>query len=1245
MGKANAALAAAEPKDRSVRLFDKVGINEATYAFFEALSCDALIRNEDLLRTHFDRPFQLVQTNPKKRLKLQTIVPAMTRFLFSHNTERQTWATLSWMGCKRNILPSEFDWAVRDHLVDAMMRVQLTSLELPFTAVFWAGVKLIITRLDKELITHSIRGLEGDFYKLILDNLSLRTDGYLDLIDTIKLLLEKSPVDFWDGMNAVTPSIATVVEQVLNSPVLKQLLLSANEHDEHSKNLDAAFAWVAPLLYSLKPANLTAACKTLTNYLLNHFQSDKYSRLSRERCFKEGLRVLNITFTRMNEGKTMAQFVGQPTVNGMLGILSTHIEPIVTSLKRFGDDQHQEELQLALSMIQQAFTLESQSLAVERQLISAEKPSPTETPPSSPIWKALLRAIDAKSMDLATHLLIAGRNLIGLEPLSMKKGHKIPPTVHHFNQRFKLLSQTITDVIDRLAEFDAKQLDILFEQPAAASALISSLFSSTEETRNSSVELLKVISAQEERRDALQHILRAHYKNVLQGVSDSGRQIMRKKAFAPAPSLIKTCSDIIDVMCNSQDGILRSRTLATGEGEGRVTMTLWKNLWDTLTMIFRTTEDWSNLGFYDKAMMMDFCRDTMQFADQLFDQCSIFSTALTATITDPDDSSSETKLLQELLDLPAKTMEGMAKWLRLRDEFLSSKSVSLISKLLVRLQKVSIEVDADTLSYIERVLSGDIRAKLSMQQEAELIRALETHLGHSIAKAEEPVKQQKQGSISKFITGASASESKAKDADERAKLIANLSPAARAFQAKREAIRERDAKAVKQTDEAKSAQQNEFKRRRQLEQERIKQERAAAAAKAKQSRGFSEHTAEAGSGLEGLGVLGKDQAPKGEGLMHSSDESDEDGDFDEDLFGIKKERRPKSGPKTNIINEIKIQQPVKKRRVVRSVKDMRARLAPDLSPLHKVILSWDYFHNGDFPPNSAPDIYSRVPKTFRTAVDYRSTFEPLLTLEAWQGFVKNREENGLKPYDIKIVSRASVDAFQEVSSTMTHAENRELFISEGDIVLLSQSKSPSVEDRYCLARVFRVQRKQAHVEVSYRIMPSNPLQSSLVPNGTVYGSKVQSITPLEREYGALLGLQYYDLCDEICRAKPSPLLQYKDSQLELLVSNYNVNKAQAKAVKSAIDNDAFTLIQGYANPLTIFNSFNVDILTVLLGPERQKRSLQSLERYCRTAFATTVHQFTFLAKDLAPIPLRRNFWFVRRVTQLLMSWLCDSRTE
>ena len=158
----------------------------------------------------------------------------------------------------------------------------------------------------------------------------------------------------------------------------------------------------------------------------------------------------------------------------------------------------------------------------------------------------------------------------------------------------------------------------------------------------------------------------------------------------------------------------------------------------------------------------------------------------------------------------------------------------------------------------------------------------------------------------------------------------------------------------------------------------------------------------------------------------------------------------------------------------------------------------------------------------------------------------------------------TVDAFLEVSATMPMAEGKQLGISEADIVLMSKGQSPAndAQQPHCLARVYKVSRKKTTMEITYRANVGNSLVASMVPNAVLYAVKVLSITPLEREYGALMGLKYFDLCDEVTRARPSPLLEYSERQLGLLVANYNINIAQAKAVRSAVDNDAFTLIQG-----------------------------------------------------------------------------------
>lgn len=305
-------------------------------------------------------------------------------------------------------------------------------------------------------------------------------------------------------------------------------------------------------------------------------------------------------------------------------------------------------------------------------------------------------------------------------------------------------------------------------------------------------------------------------------------------------------------------------------------------------------------------------------------------------------------------------------------------------------------------------------------------------------------------------------------------------------------------------------------------------------------------------------------------MVSSESEEDEDDELDQDMFGLDELKKVSEGvqqyrdQRARAMKEAQQRGPVKKTKRQRNAKDMRARLAPDLSPLHRTILGWDFFCKSEFPPDSEKDDYTLVSNVFRTPNIYQATFQPLLVLEAWQGFVKAREESNWKVFEIKVASRVTVDAFIEIGSMMSANSGRDLGLGEADIVLMSKGDSPwqDAQQPHCLARIVKVVRKKAVVEVTYRVNTTNPLLSSLTSNAIVKAVKVNSITPLEREYGALLGLQFYDLCEEIINAKPSPLLKYSNEQLAPIAQRYSLNAAQSKALRSAIDNDGFTLIQG-----------------------------------------------------------------------------------
>jgi senataxin len=258
--------------------------------------------------------------------------------------------------------------------------------------------------------------------------------------------------------------------------------------------------------------------------------------------------------------------------------------------------------------------------------------------------------------------------------------------------------------------------------------------------------------------------------------------------------------------------------------------------------------------------------------------------------------------------------------------------------------------------------------------------------------------------------------------------------------------------------------------------------------------------------------------------------------------------------------------PVKKTKLIRSAHDMRARLVPNMDSLHLTILRWDIFHDGDEPPNAIQ--CQEVSNMFKTTNEYYDTFYPLLISEAWRSLATAKEESNYKPFEIKVVNRLSVDSFFEVGTTMQIADNKDNNIAEGDIVFLSKGQNPMIDrkEALCLSRVYRVTRKKDAIEVSYRISGhgtgNTGLLSAFSPNSKIRGLKITSMTTIEREYAALKSLQYYDLCEEILSAKPSPILAYSDSFFDQIKNIYGLNKGQARAIWSAKENDAFTLIQG-----------------------------------------------------------------------------------
>ncbi|KAL2871568.1 putative tRNA-splicing endonuclease [Aspergillus lucknowensis] len=1176
---ATAKLKEVPPEQIGLHVLDRASL----LSIFETLSCDAMLRNDALLTEHFDEPFRLIQT--KRTLKVSDYIPAVTRFLFDSNQSRSYWAIHSWMRYQRPPTTTEFDWAIKEGLLDALRTASQQPTQLAVIQRLWRGMQLITKRLDKEQVTHNLRALEIDPCRLSVEHLAIQSPGLRFNLNTVQIFLEKAPGDFWDAMQTISPQ--AIIELVFYNPQLDTFLMQATEGEPYEKSaMKDMLSWVSPFMSSLKGAHQPTACRSLVYQLIDRLQDSRFPNLARYHCFHVGLISLLQTLRSFTDHESSRGSVGRVVLSETLGVLSEYIKTILKPPHFAVEQGRQREIEsLCLDVVRNTLALECQSLKSDYEVILRQNSLQHGVSTySSSIWDAVILHLHQDKLALSKSALLGILPLVGLEKFTSKGGTS--PEKAHFNTIYDHLTHISCQIIERLADFKPEHLDDLFKSQDTGSALISALFAADHNTYQAAVDLIKNVSGQSARRDAISHLLQSFFTTTMYGLSWSFRRISNMKTFASAPRMIHTGTDIVDILCDSQTGMLRTRKLV----DRRETLSLqklWEYLWQALTTIFYETESWHQRG-NDKAVMLEFCRDSIQFAELLFDQYGVFLSAVIDA-----DPTQETTARENFLKSPTATMSGMVKWLRLKDEYLAATLVGIVSKVLRRLGELSVTtLKEDALSFIEGVaVKSTIKTILTPREKAELVRALEAYYKKPVVTASTATLK-KQSMITAFAKPAEASSSPSPsraidefdETDVSDDVLLQLSRSVelnkeRVATAEAKKRAERPTKALPTTSKPPPAPASlkpnltvqAFRERREKEREAKKKRDLAELARLKKSApalGVAEQTAQQGSAIIGLGVRGKDHSPA-DSMMVSSDsesESESEDELDRELFGAKGSSKPDAvkAYEESKKKSLKIQGPVKKIKQVRSAKDMRARLAPELSSLHRTILAWDFFASGDLPPNSGRTDYTLVSNAFRDPIEYQRTFEPLLILEAWQGFQSAKEEGSFKAFEIKVATRLSVDSFVEVSTVMPGSEVKDLGIGEADIVLLSKAKTPATNSSapHCLARIASINRKKGNVEVSYRVNPGSAFINSLAPGVAIWGAKITSLTPLEREFGALMALQYYDLCDEIIRAKPSPILNYSDASLKPLADNYSVNPAQAKAIKSALDNDAFTLIQG-----------------------------------------------------------------------------------
>ncbi|KAJ0123384.1 tRNA-splicing endonuclease [Diaporthe amygdali] len=1127
----------------------------AIVALFEALCCMAYVGEPQTRQRYFNKVFQDVQT--RKPLKLgEQVVPTMAFFLFEEDPYRNRFAKSAWEVLNPECLTEEeFDFAVSESLTNAIREVGAVDPESGTlrvsqnkVKVFWEGFLLLLNSMSEEIVVHCLRGMEADVYQLAIHHLQFcHSDQILLLVlQAIAALLQKSPKAFWGALELPRAQLA---QFVFMNPAFKQLLSRSLEYDRlvadgHTRVPFLAI-WVRTVIGSLQQHELPDVCKSLTDHLFSAHPDLDASREAQVTRTIAGLYALKTSLDSFNGG-TFQIRMGTSIIyiNSLINLVVQYASSVINPAAELRpEDRFNVGLsQTAVDVIKTSLVLDSKTTRTEWMTLMRGNVKIPRTNPrhSAQLWDRFLEIFwpgRPGTVDIAKSMLYAMHPLNGIGKLLPPKKEVLKdPEKKLFNQDLDQTAEAVGRMMERLSGFAFADLEALCsdQQSGMMYAIVASLVHTEDPIREAGISLIKTITSETTRSDAVAQMAQDYFQPFLSTFSDVVRGVTydkdSMKPFPPMPHVLTCSRDLVGALCDTS-GLLRSRTLSGIEYTA--VMSWWTTQWEGMQHAFLQLRVWNEQ--IDKAILEVFCRQTMELAQALLDQDGVVASALSA-------QNMGNEAMKVVLEQPRLNTGGITNMIKLRDIYLLDTTVRTLLKLLSRLAQ-------EDGKYA-------INSNLTGTQKAELLKAIgEDEQIPTVSKVVE--KPKKQISLDAWSKSGATTPLSRSGSTTPVSTSRDIKPSSSKLEKLR--LSEKTKPKLLRPEPTKVSQSKFLEDRRRAQAEKAER-KAAAIAEAKALRVVPGE----GSGLRGVsGVIGKDHGPqpKSDMMVDSSEEDDESSD-DDDLVTSKDGNKLDHDAKQRALQlAAKRMGPLKKEKVKRSAKDMRARIIPPMDVLHQSILEWDIFHEGNDPPNG--DVCLEVANTYMTHHDYKSTFFPLLRNEAWRSFVTAKDETTSKPFGIKVMNRMTVDKFMEVTTSMPKAQNKERGLSEGDIVIISQSEDPlnQKDAAHCLARIWKMTYKKDNLEVAYRLSRNNKMPE-LQPGAQFTAVKITNMTTVEREYAALESLQYYDLLDEVLEAKPSPVLNYGDEAIDSVMKNYFLNRAQAKAIMNAKDNDGFTLVQG-----------------------------------------------------------------------------------
>ncbi|KAL6302769.1 SEN1 N terminal-domain-containing protein [Sparassis latifolia] len=1028
--------------------------------------------------------------------------------------------------------------------------------------ILWSGFPTILRFVPVEYLRFS-QSMLFDLRHVVAGHIHDTGSHFVNVLKCFLLILTRMGPAMWEGETTEYP------QMIFTSIKDNTRYLDALQSLETTRRDNWLFSWIETYLKTIgKLPIIKEVLPTIMQFLCEELQHERFQQV-RPVAMTIAARIM---FEVSSQSEKEGSCCHEDVVRAIMDIHAS-VFVSVAFARAYGDDSWAEartQTRKAIKLILEK-DVKNVLIAVSYLCGLSEQPV-TLSPPTvrEQVWRGMYENIqpgDSGGIAMMVSILAEIAHIDELKESALADRIANSGRAEAFRGAFTSVNHALSVICTGFGEAISRYLDLsmpsiiadLFRRTEVVKKVMILMFSPVEAIREPAQSLAGLAFDVEVRLDCFRALLERYPNAAMGGLMEFLRTYVRFANVSPeacslSKALARCLTDIIDLLCSSPDGLLlKEDFLKSGVGSTLpAQLPEWWNLMtQALSVIFSKTPKWAI--YFDNVDMILWMRDALIFGRDMLAQRRIIETG-TLIQTRQAFQSGDRKLSRVgkcMVDNLQQVLSELARWLRLTDEELLHQSFALLESLLACFEETGVRPLPSTLQKLQKHID-DARKKDPKRPQTKLDTSRLARLQDAISSFDEEDEVQiishklPESKVPPIPSKHGAAEVKGRAASGQSIV---RKPVIESSKPRPPVIRRPSAKpSVSSYYTA----EDQKKLDSDISLPRL--------SRSKRPDGISPATSGHPHATSKRDIMPTRAAASVSPSSSENDESDDGGAGLASLSKLQKTptiKKPAERRQVMLLDMPTHRQNHALERINKreDARRTQLRLKPDISSLHRTLLSWDYDNDGPDPPGEKLKL-APVPPRFTDPQHFRRIFEPMLLLECWTQLVESKTEPCDK-YECRIASRQFIDDWLDMDITINENVGKDFKLSDADIVLL---RHPGTR-RCILGKVQSYRATSLGIQATVRCCTRNK-DPGLQINTIWLLSKALSLATLHREYAALLALPCYDLCGAILHAEVSMPRVIDAKEVQRTMTEYKVNEPQARAILNSLQVEGFALIQG-----------------------------------------------------------------------------------